>query len=287
MLSDTWSSYISIRIVILIFQWLSPSCLAYTAWTVSKAWPEIPTITGFRIWCAAESAFYVFFLWYRVHLQREAVHPPLRSKRERKALFAKVRREVHDPDKFMSGWFRGAKPEDIGREDLRLFLNWTFWDGRADMAPGGADEKELDYYMNKVETMMRKPFKPGYGTAKGLRLTLDPIQMECRTLFWYSLVCANAYRMSTMYGANMNIADGARRHHLPLPTTLPWLPILQDYLHQLKGLAASASYVDGARSIIGGQYFLLDTSTYLSQAAACLASSWYRRWAHSARRLPS
>jgi hypothetical protein len=142
--------------------------------------------------------FFVFFLWYRVHLQREAVHPPLRSKKERKALFAKVRREVHDPDRFMGGWFRGAKPEDIGREDLKGFLNWAFWDGRADMSVGGADEKELEYYIGKVETMMRKPFKPGYGSAKSLKLTLDPIVMECRTLLWYGLVSTKHSVMDTV-----------------------------------------------------------------------------------------
>lgn len=104
--------------------------------------------------------------------------------KQRKALFAKVRRAVHDPDRFLSGWFRGAKPETIGREDLRSFLNWAFWDGRA----GASDQKELEYYMNKVEAMMRKPFAPGHGAAKSLRLTLDPIEMEIRTLSWYSLV---------------------------------------------------------------------------------------------------
>jgi hypothetical protein len=188
MLDDTWPQYISVRVVIFILQWLGPCFLGYTAWIFANAWPEVPAINGFRVWGLAESLFFLFFLWYRRHLQRDAVHPPLRSMKQRKALFAKVRREVHDPDKFLSGWFRGAKPETIGREDLRSFLNWTFWDGRA----GPADHKELEYYMNKVEAMMRKPFTPGHGQAKGLRLTLDPIEMECRTLFWYFLVrCAN------------------------------------------------------------------------------------------------
>lgn len=184
MLKDTWTQYILIRVVAFFLHWLGPCCLGYTAWHITKSWPEWPTITWFRAWCAAESVFLIFFLWYRVHLQREAIHPPLRSKKDRKALFAKVRREVHDPDKFMSGWFRGAKPEDIGREDLRSFLNWAFWDGRA----GSADEKEMQYYMSKVETMMRKPFKPGYGMARSLSLTLDPIEMYCRSIFWYTLV---------------------------------------------------------------------------------------------------
>jgi hypothetical protein len=188
MLGDTLKEYILLRAAIFLLQWIGPICVASTAYTIVSSWPHTPAITGLRIWTALESLFFLFFLWYRVHLQREAVHPQLRSKKERKALFAKVRREVHDPDKFMSGWFRGAKPEDIGREDLKLFLSWAFWDGKADLASGSVDEKELEYYMGKVETMMRKPFKEGHGKAQSLRLTLDPIQMECRTLVWYSLV---------------------------------------------------------------------------------------------------
>jgi hypothetical protein len=184
MLDDTWAHYIGVRVVVFVLQWQGPCFLGYTGYIFANAWPEFPAISGFRIWCVAESIFFLFFLWYRRHLQRDAVHPPLRSMKQRKALFAKVRREVHDPDRFLSGWFRGAKPETIGREDLRSFLNWAFWDGRA----GASDQKELEYYMNKVEAMMRKPFAPGHGAAKSLRLTLDPIEMEIRTLSWYCLV---------------------------------------------------------------------------------------------------
>ena len=184
MLDNTWINYISIRVIIFALQWLGPCFVGYTAWTIANEWPHVPSINGFRVWCAAESIFFLFFLWYRRHLQRDANHPPLRSMKQRKALFAKIRREIHDPDRFLSGWFRGAKPESIGREDLRDFLNWAFWDGRA----GAAEYKELEYYINKVEAMMRKPFLPGHGAAKALRLTLDPIEMECRTLLWYFLV---------------------------------------------------------------------------------------------------
>ena len=186
LLNDTWPQYLLVRLIILILQFLGPACVGYIAYLVSSHWPAWPIHTVFQSWCAIESAFFVFFLFFRWYLQRDAIHPPPRSKKQRKALFAKVRREVHDPDKFFSGWFRGAKPEDIGREDVRLFLNWAFWDGKADMY--GADEKELDEYIGKVEQMLRTPFKPGKGTAKSLRLTLDPIEMECRTLLWYSLI---------------------------------------------------------------------------------------------------
>jgi len=122
----------------------------------------------------------------RYHLQGEAIHPRPRSKKARKAQFARIQRNVHDPAKFFSGWFKGAKIDDIGREDMRLFLNWVFWDGKADML--GADFKELEYYIGKIEKMLERPFKPGHGTAKSLRLTLDPIEMRCRSLFWYSII---------------------------------------------------------------------------------------------------
>ncbi|KAK3719930.1 hypothetical protein LTR37_004053 [Vermiconidia calcicola] len=188
MLDNTWPQYIFIRICVFVLQWIGPICFGYTAWTIGKAWPALPAITAFRVWGAAESVFMLFFLWYRTHLQREATHPPPRSEEERRALFAQMRREVYDLDKFMSGWFRGAKPEDIGREDMKHFLNWAFWDGRADMTEGSGDWKELEHYVDEVEAMMRRPFRPGCGAVTALRLTIDPIDMECRTLFWYFLM---------------------------------------------------------------------------------------------------
>ena len=188
MLKDTWPQYLLIRIVVLILQHIGPVCLAYTLWNIRDAWPQWPIHSTFQAYCALEAVFLIFFLWYRVYLQHAATHPPLRSREERKALFAKVRSEVNDPDKFISGWFRGAKVEDIGREELKEFLNWSFWEGRADIAPGGVDEEEMEEYTGKVEKMMRMQCKPGRGTARSLRLTLDPIDMECRAITWY-MVC--------------------------------------------------------------------------------------------------
>jgi len=200
MLNDSRLEYISIRAVILFLHSIGPLCTVYTLTLTRRAFMAIrgtrleaivqsalhqaqwPNLNALQWWCAAETAFYVFFLWYRTQLQREAIHPPLRSKAERKALFDKVKSEIHDPEKFMSGWFRGAKIEEIGREDLKEFLSWTFWEGRTTKN----DEEELEVYTREVETMVgAKRFKPGRGTAKGLRLTLDPIDMHCRSLTWY------------------------------------------------------------------------------------------------------
>lgn len=189
MINNTSFQYIQIRLVIFVFQSIGPLCTLYTSYLLKTAvynptnntqWPLAP----FQCWCAAEAIFFIFFLWYRTRLQAEAIHPPLRSKEDRKALFDKVHSEIHDPTKFLSGWFKGANFEDIGRDDLKEFLSWTFWEGRTTKE----DEEELEDVTGKVEDMVGvKRFKPGRGTAKGLRLTLDPIEADWRSLFWYTV----------------------------------------------------------------------------------------------------
>lgn len=186
MLNDTWPQYIFIRVVVLLLHSIGPVCATYSLTLARRAYvaTQWPSLTALATWCLAETAFYCFFLWYRTHLQREAIHPHLRTKQQRKELFDKVRSEIHDPEKFLSGWFRGAKIEDIGREDLREFLAWAFWEGRN----VAHDEAELEELVVKVEKMTRRSFPPGSGKAKSLRLTLDPIEMECRSLLWYGII---------------------------------------------------------------------------------------------------
>lgn len=192
MLNNTWPAYVFIRAIILLLHSIGPLCTAYTLTIARRAFLDArppyplywPALTPFQYWCAAESAFFLFFLWSRRYLQREAVHPPLRSKEERKKLFDKVRSEIHDVEKFLSGWFRGAKIFDIGREDLKIFLNWAFWEGRAEQG----HEDELEEYTQKVEKVTHRQFKQGHWSAKALRLTIDPVEMEWRSLLWYAVM---------------------------------------------------------------------------------------------------
>lgn len=148
----------------------------------------------------AEAIFYLCFfcLWYKKLVQREALHPPLRTRGERENLFRKCQREILDPEGFLRGWFRGAKSEDVGREEVKRFLNWSFWDGRARVegekedgdgdADADADAAEIEQYIDKMSVMMPQPFLPGPGKAKSLRLTLDPVEIEARSLLWYALI---------------------------------------------------------------------------------------------------
>lgn len=189
MLNDSWANLVFIRVCITGMQAVGPWSLAWTTWLVydllagRKSVSEL-RLPGLQAWAAVEALFYLFFLWYRRHLQREAVHPPLRSREERKQLVEQVRAEIHSVDKFLSGWFRGADPKDIGREGLKGFLNWTFWEGRATEN----DAEEMDEYVQVVEKMAGHRFPEGHGRAKALRLTLDPIEMDVRCLTWYATV---------------------------------------------------------------------------------------------------
>jgi pimeloyl-ACP methyl ester carboxylesterase len=189
MLNDSWTSLAFIRVCIYGLQAVGPGALGWTIWLLydllinRKALSELP-LPGLQAWVVIEALFYLFFQWYRRHLQREAVHPPLRSREERKQLVEQVRAEIHDIDKFLSGWFRGANPRDIGREGLKSFLNWVFWEGRVTED----DTEELEEYVRVLEKMAGHEFPEGQGRARALRLTLDPIEMDVRCLTWYATV---------------------------------------------------------------------------------------------------
>jgi pimeloyl-ACP methyl ester carboxylesterase len=189
MLNDSLASLVFIRVCIAGLQSVGPWSLARTAWLVYDLLSKRKSISelrlpGLQAWIAIEALFYLFFLWYRRHLQREAVHPPLRSREMRKQLVTQVAAEVHNVDKFLSGWFRGADPKDIGREGLKGFLNWVFWEGRVTED----DAEEMEEYLQVVEKLAGHKFPEGQGRAKALRLTLDPIEMDVRCLTWYATV---------------------------------------------------------------------------------------------------
>ncbi|KAM0718698.1 hypothetical protein Q7P37_005769 [Cladosporium fusiforme] len=189
MLNDSPSTLVFIRSSITLLQSIGPLSLVWTTWLAystltDRSSPRAFNSTAFQVYTAAEALFYLFFLAYRLHLQREAVHPPLRTRAQRKQLFEQLHAEVHDIDLFLTGWFRGARPEEIGRDDLKAFLDWSFWEGRAT----AEDEEEMGEYVREVEGMAGHAFPEGKGSARALRLTLDPVEMDVRSLAWYGIL---------------------------------------------------------------------------------------------------
>lgn len=187
MINNSPAEYAFIRTCIFLLRLIGPASLACTALFAAQAWLGEQWLRLFwplELWIVAEAFFHVFMLWYRIHLQHEATHPPLQTEKERLEFFDKIQSELHDPERFLSGWFSGAHFDDIGREDLKDFLCWVFFEGRI----ADTEFEELEQYTKKLEQMLGRQFKAGRGTAKGLRLTIDPIDMDCRSLFWYTLM---------------------------------------------------------------------------------------------------
>lgn len=246
MLKDSVTNRAAIRIVIWALQWYAPFCLGYTAWSLlaqrysllGLGYERFLNNTLFWILWAPEAAFYIFFVFYQHWIQQEAIHPPKRTQDERLAVFNKVRSEIFDPVSYLSGWFRGADPKDIGREELKLFVDWAFWEGRAGEGEKNGDAREIEEYIQKIEVMMPEKFQEGKGKMQSLRLTLDPIIIEARTLFWYSLMV-----LADTIALVLLMAKGFNFHRRSVWSTLAVFPPRPAaFLTRERSCAANISY---------------------------------------------
>lgn len=187
MLDSSRAQYAFIRACIFLLQSIVPLSIAHSIYEVlfSTPWHLHLLI---RVWLAAEATFYLAFqLPFLVYLQRDAFHPPLRSKEDRRVLFARstAHATFADLERHIRGWFKGAPWAEIGREGVKSWLAWAFFEGRIDV--DGNDAQELEEYAVALERLLGKTFPPGNGKATSLRLTLDPVEVSRRSLLWYSV----------------------------------------------------------------------------------------------------
>lgn len=184
MINHSLPSYIFIRTCIFLLQSIPPLSIAYTAYCI-LLWPSAKHFPHFlHEYLLLEAAFYAFFyLPFRAYLQRDATHPPLKSKDERRKLFRRVVQNTkpENVERHVRFWFKGAEFGAIGREEMKRWLDWALFEGRSTEA----DKQEIEGYVQKLEGMLGKKFMEGEGTAVPLRLTLDPIEMRYRSLVWY------------------------------------------------------------------------------------------------------
>jgi len=183
MIGTSALEYAFIRVCIFFLHFIAPFSLLYCAAALLCLPQKSRLPTPIELWLAAEALFWTcFFLPHRRYLQHAATHPPRRSKEERRKLVNRVNADVVDPERYIRGWFRGASIEDIGRDDVKRYIAWAFLD--RDWVQG-EDEEEIEKYTLEIESMLGKGFRPGKRLAKALRLTLDPVDMLYRSLFWY------------------------------------------------------------------------------------------------------
>lgn len=188
MIGTSWAEYVFIRLCILHLHSLTPLCVLYCIFVVAcygfKATPyRFPRVV--EAIAAAETLFYVLvYLPYRHFLQRDAVHPPVLSREERRDLFNLCHDNVTDPEGYFEKWFEGADIREIKRDNVKEFFLWAFFNRGG---PPGDDDEELEEYISAAEKLMGIQLEPGRGKARALRLTLDRVDMLHRSLTWYSV----------------------------------------------------------------------------------------------------
>lgn len=146
MINSSPAEYAFIRVCIFGLQAVGPLSVVYTCLQGFVPALGLVPLPG-KIWLWTEALWYgVSLIWLHNFLQTPAVHPPLRSKSERQALFKRVI-ENSDPEAVEDNvryWFKGARFEEIGRDGVKSWIAWAFFEGRVD-----GDEKnegELEDY---------------------------------------------------------------------------------------------------------------------------------------------
>lgn len=183
MIGTSLWNLIFIRFCIISLHYITPLSLLYCSLLVFIH-PLVGRIPPpFEIWIVAEALFFISIYLPRYYiLQNAAIHPPTRSRENRRALFQLCNKSVEDPERYLSMWFKGAVRSEIRRENVKEFFSWAFLNKPSF---GVLDEEELEEYTDQMEFLLGRKFQPGKGNASSLRLTTDKVKMLHRSLLWY------------------------------------------------------------------------------------------------------
>ncbi|KAH6661949.1 hypothetical protein F5X68DRAFT_145220 [Plectosphaerella plurivora] len=129
--------------------------------------------------------YFAFYIPYREYLQRPGYRPPPLAQEARRALILECLDTIPDYDTFQKKWALGAQSEDIKRENVKDWLLWALFDRKG---PPGADDAELEEYVDVFESKLGKEIKSGRGDAEMMRLDFDRVRMLHRSLLWYIIV---------------------------------------------------------------------------------------------------
>ncbi|KAI1759305.1 hypothetical protein GGR53DRAFT_151863 [Hypoxylon sp. FL1150] len=245
MIGTSVPEYIFIRICIFLVQYTTPLCIACLAllaavrgsWAAAVAHDpfSIALLLGYSVLDGLYAVF-VYLPHSRRLKEEQAEHPPPLARDERRALFQRCFANVPDTRRYLQMWFLGADEEDIRRDNVREFLLWAFFDKRsAGDSESMEDDAELDEYIDIIEKRMGRRLKPGRGKADGLRLTLDEVDTQYRSVVWYLVVGVVDFVSHCLLAH-----DGFHYHAQPASTILSLVPPrLQDIF------TARRSEVDG------------------------------------------
>lgn len=120
MINNSPASYAFIRACIFFLHYIAPLSAVYcmAILLLRPSTYRVPLVL--EIWAIAETAFFALIYVPRtIVLQRAATHPELLPREQRRELFKLCLDTVEDPEKYLSGWMRGAPASEIKRENVK------------------------------------------------------------------------------------------------------------------------------------------------------------------------
>lgn len=109
---------------------------------------------------------------------------------DRDRLFRQVVGGIDDPKKFISGWFKGARLEDVYRENVAEWLLWAFFNKHSrDEYFSDSDDAtslEVESFVERFEQETGIVAHPGYNpNVSCIRLNSDPVKTIHRPAMVY------------------------------------------------------------------------------------------------------
>ena len=209
---------VQVRFYILFLHSIAPISILYCILRVScpsilQAFRTQYLFLTIECWLVAEAiSYFLFYLPLKYYLHRSATHPDPLPREEREKLARRCWSTVTDPEKYLSQWFRGARKEDIKRENVKEFIHWAFFNAEHVIE---SDEEEVEKYLKETERLLGRELPPGRGSAKSIRLTLDSVGCSYRSLFWYFVSHFSLHlSISLHWSLTLSVHHGCRYHNL-------------------------------------------------------------------------
>ena len=183
MIGTSLPEYLFIRASIFVLHYFVPLIVTALVLTLVLEHNATRFTLLLEIVTIAEVAFYILvYLPKSRLLQQPARHPPVGTREERRKVFLKGQETIADPEEYLSKWFNNAPLESIRRENVKEFFCCAFF-GRAVWGPD--EDPELEEFADKIEELLGRRLVPGIGSARPIKLTIDPVVMQHRPLVWY------------------------------------------------------------------------------------------------------
>lgn len=238
MIGTSHEEYVFIRFFVFFFRYTPLLYAAALGFLLlqngQQSWHRIAILIVSAL-LAGEAIFYVT-VWqsFQTRLTEKAVHPVPLKESEREELFHRCLENVSSLELYLRGWFLGADLDDIGRENIKEFLLWAFFEQEE---ADSSLEDELEDYIGRIEEKLGREIRPGRGSAKSLRLTFDNIHTTYRSLAWYMVVfLVDMVTHITLSSQGFQYFSSSKANHRVFP------PRPQTLLAARKSSAPSLSY---------------------------------------------